>query len=141
VREIIVARGHRNIKATHRTTLEVTKEKDLTERGDCIIGVEADKSISEISSELKRLLAQSVEVGVEVYLPDYDIGDTLKGYGSRELTFTHESDIVIRKSIFVCGRTLLIRADKAACDISREIVELLKDSSTELNLIIVPETK
>lgn len=138
-KEVIFARGHRNIKATHKTTLEVTKDESLTERGDCIIGVEADKSISEISDELKRLISADVKVRVEIFLPDYGIYDSLTGYGSNNLTFTHKSDIVIRKSSFICDRTLLIRADKAACDISREIVELLRQPETELNLIILPE--
>jgi hypothetical protein len=52
------------------------------------------------------------------------------------MTFDHGSDIVIRKSDFVCSRTLLVRSDKAACDIEREMVELLKDPQTELVFII-----
>ena len=40
--EIVIARGHPNIRATHKTTLEVTKEKELSPRGDCIIGICAD---------------------------------------------------------------------------------------------------
>jgi len=140
-REVIVARGHRNIKATHRTTLEVTKDKNLTKKGDCIVGVDADKSISEISDEMKSMLKEGGEIKVEIYLPDYGLNESLTGYGSGKLTFTHNSDIVIRKSNFICGRTLLIRADKAACDISREIIDLLRHPAIELNLIIVPGNK
>ena len=36
------ARGHENIRGVHKTTFEFTKEKELTLKGDCIIGVNAD---------------------------------------------------------------------------------------------------
>ena len=129
------ARGHENIRAEHRTTLEVTKEKELTPRGDCIIGVDADKSISEIPDEAKLLLKKGVKAIVEISLPDYGISDKLEGFGSNKLTFTHPTDIVIRKSTYVCDRTLLVSASKAARDINRELIELLKDRKTEVVLI------
>ena len=134
MKETVTAKGHPKIRATHKTTLEVTKEAFLTERGDCIIGVDADKSISEISDDFKKALMDSVPVTVEISLPDYGLTELLRGYGSKELTFSHQTDMVIRKSDFVCGRTILIRADKAAVDLNREIIELLRDHSTELNL-------
>lgn len=37
--------GHRNITAKHRTTLEITKDEEITRKADCIIGVRADKAI------------------------------------------------------------------------------------------------
>ncbi|HIP75502.1 MAG TPA: DUF371 domain-containing protein, partial [Thermococcus paralvinellae] len=43
MREIIHCYGHENIKATHKSTLEITKEDFLTPRGDCIICIKADK--------------------------------------------------------------------------------------------------
>jgi hypothetical protein len=141
VKEIVIARGHPEIRATHKTTLEVTKEKSLTERGDCIIGVGADKSISELSDGFKKALMDSVLVMVEISLPDYGLTELLTGYGSRELTFNHPTDIVIRKSDFICRRTLLIKADKAAIDINREIIELLRDTTTELSMSISPVDK
>ncbi len=128
------ARGHENIRAEHRTTLEVTKEKELSPRGDCIIGVDADKGITEIPDEAKLLLKKGVKAIVEISLPDYGISDKLEGFGSDKLTFTHPTDIVIRKSTYVCGRTLLVSASKAARDINRELVELLKDRKTEVVL-------
>lgn len=137
----MVARGHPNVRATHRTTLEVTKEKDLTPRGDCIIGVRADKSLKDFNDEIKDWLRKGMPVLIEVLLPDYGLKDFLKAYGSPKLTFKHETDIVIRKSEFVCDRTLAIKSSKSARDIDREIVELLKDPKTELLLIVKPLKK
>jgi len=134
--EEIVAWGHENIKATHRTTLEITKEMFLTPRGDCIIGVRAEKSISEIDERIKERLRAEAMAEIELSLPDYGIEETLVGYGSSKMTFDHPTDIVVRKSDFVCGRTLLIRANRSAIDLDREMVELLRDPKTELLFVI-----
>ncbi|RLI74831.1 DUF371 domain-containing protein, partial [Archaeoglobales archaeon] len=58
------------------------------------------------------------------------------GFGHPKLSFTHKTDIVIRKSKYICGRTLLISANKAASDLNREFVDLLKDKKTEILVII-----
>ena len=134
--EIVIARGHPNIRATHKTTLEVTKEKELSPRGDCIIGVCADKSVSDLNENLKKWLKLGKSIKIEIVLPDYGIRDELIAVGSPRLTLKHDTDIVVRKSEYVCDRTLAIRSNKAARDIDREIVELLKDHKTELLLII-----
>lgn len=136
VKEEISAWGHPNITATHRTTFEITKDEHLTKRGDCIIGVKADKSISEISEKIKEKLRENALARIELALPQYGLKEVVEGYGSSAMTFDHPTDIVVRKSSFVCGRTLLIKASKAARDLNREMVELLKDPATELLFII-----
>jgi len=138
VREEVVARGHPNVRATHKTTLEVTKEEELTLRGDCIIGVKADKSMKDFNDEIKDWLRTGKPILVEIVLPDYGLKDYLKAFGSPKLTFRHETDIVIRKSDFVCDRTLAIKSNKSAKDINREMIELLRDPKTELLLIVKP---
>ncbi len=138
MKEEVVARGHPNVRATHKTTLEVTKEEELTLRGDCIIGVKADKSLKDFNDEIKDWLRMGKPILVEIVLPDYGLKDYLKAFGSPKLTFRHETDIVIRKSDFVCDRTLAIKSNKSAKDINREMIELLRDPKTELLLIVKP---
>ena len=133
---MIVARGHPNVRATHRTTLEITKESHLTPRGDCIIGVCASKSIAEIDGQIKDWLRSGGRVEIEIVLPQYGLKDRLFAFGSERLSFRHPTDIVVRKSDYVCDRTLAIKATKAAKDLNREIVELLKDPKTELLFIV-----
>ncbi|WP_232215811.1 DUF371 domain-containing protein [Archaeoglobus veneficus] len=135
-REVIIAWGHPNITAKHPTTLEITKDEHLTPRGDCIIGVRASKAISDLPQEIKGCLCGGKKAMIVLYLPDYGMREVVTGFGSPRLTFTHPTDIVVRKSDYVCGRTLIIKADKAAADLSREMVRLLKDPSTELHFII-----
>ncbi|WP_457548944.1 DUF371 domain-containing protein [Archaeoglobus sp.] len=138
MKEEVVARGHPNVRATHRTTLEVTKEEELTPKGDCIIGVKANKSLKDFNDEIKSWLREGKPILIEIVLPDYGLKDYLKAFGSPKLTFRHKTDIVIRKSEFVCDRTLAIKSNKSAKDIDREIAELLRDPKTELLLIVKP---
>ena len=133
---VVVAWGHPNITARHRTTLEITKEGNLTPRGDCIIGIKASMGASELPQEIKGALRSGSKARVILYLPDYDVREEVVGFGSPSMTFQHPTDIVIRRSQYVCGRTVLIKANKAAADLSRETVYLLRDPSTELHFIL-----
>jgi len=134
----IFAHGHKNIRATHRTTFEITKSEHLTPRGDCIIGVGADKSLLDLPEDLKALLKAEHFFEVELHLPDYGISEKVVGKGNSNLTLSHPEDIVVRKSNYTCPRTLIIRANKAACDLDREMVEYLKEKNTELVFTLRP---
>ncbi|MBO8180646.1 MAG: DUF371 domain-containing protein [Archaeoglobus sp.] len=134
----IFAHGHKNIRATHRTTFEITKSEHLTPRGDCIIGVGADKTLVDLPEDLKALLKAGHFFEVELSLPDYGISEMVIGKGDSNLTLNHPEDIVVRKSTYTCPRTLLVRANKAACDLNREMVEYLKEKNTELVFTLRP---
>ncbi|MEK6917238.1 MAG: DUF371 domain-containing protein, partial [Nanoarchaeota archaeon] len=45
--------GHENLLGTHRNTFEFTKHTNLTRNGDCIIGVDADYSLTELKKIAK----------------------------------------------------------------------------------------
>jgi|Deesub1362A_J573_1020465.scaffolds.fasta_scaffold07927_5 hypothetical protein len=127
---IIRARGHRNITAKHRTTLEITRETECSLRGDCIVAVSSDKSARDLNDKLRR---EAQWLKMEIRLPS-GAKEEIKGfYPGHELT--HNEDIVIRKSNFVCGRTLMIKSDKAARDLSRDFVrELRKEIDLEITI-------
>lgn len=129
--EVIRAWGHENITAKHRTTLEFTKDREITKRGDCIVAVRADKGLRDLSKEFKEK-ARSSEAVIKCVIRCGELTETIMGRGHEKLTFEHESDIVIRKSDFICPRTLMIRADKAAKDLSRSLINLLKDKNQEV---------
>ncbi|MFO7967117.1 MAG: DUF371 domain-containing protein [Archaeoglobaceae archaeon] len=131
-----MAKGHPNITAGHKTTFQLTKEKEVTTTGDCIVGVSADKGAFDISQRLKDHLFQGGKVHMEFILPQYGLKEHITGYGSKELSLTHHSDMVIRKSSYVCGRTLALNADKASAHFNREIAKLLSDPDTEINFIV-----
>ena len=135
----IFAQGHENIQATHKTTFEITKETTLTKRGDCIIAVEATKGAVDLPLEFKEA-ARKRGAQITITIEAGELKEIVRTSGSPRLLFTHPTDLVVRKSDYVCGRTLAIRADKAAGDLSRRLVEKMRDSSQKIRITLAVET-
>ncbi len=130
--------GHENIRSTHKKTIEITKESKLTPQGDCIIGINASASCSDLPIPLKEKLQDpkskvqfSIKVGQHEFI--------VNGRGHQNLTLTHTEDIVIRKSDFVCPRTLAVKCDKTSEHLPREMVTLLQDPKVEGTFTITVE--
>jgi len=136
VTEVIDAYGHENILSIHRMTFEITKEAHLTKRGDCIIAVRATKGALDLLSEFKET-ARKENVKIIITIEADSVKEVINAQGSPHLLFTHPTDLVIRKSDYVCGRTLAVRADKAACDFSRQLVEKLRNSSQKVRITLI----
>jgi len=117
--------GHPNVRVTHPTTLELTREARLTPRGDCIVAVKAQLAAAGLPADLKRLIRREGST-VTLELEVEGLRFQVKGLGSPKLALTHPTDLVTRKSGYACPRTLMIHADKAAVDVPRKIVEALK---------------
>lgn len=136
---VIFARGHENIQATHETTFEITKEMTLTKRGDCIIGVEATNGAADLPIEFKEA-ARKKGAQITITIEAGELREIVRSRGSPRLLFTHPKDLVVRKSDHVCGRTLAIRADKAASDLSRKLIEKIQDSSQRIRITLAVES-
>jgi len=118
----IKAKGHENILSKHKSTFEITKDKDLSLSGDCIIGLDIDKSMPDFPEDFKDKLARDdTEVIVKLTTPNAT--DEIKGYGHHDLILNHPTDIVCRKSTFICPRTLMINSNKAAFDLNTRLVK------------------
>jgi hypothetical protein len=129
VQDEVTFYGHPNIRLLHLKSIEITKDDHLTPKGDCIIGVKASKSCADLSAPIKNGLKSSsavatieVMVGSELFI--------IQGKGDSRLTIFHPHDIVLRKTNFVCPRTLSVQCDKASSDVPRNLVEMLQDPET-----------
>lgn len=122
--ERIKAKGHENITARHRTTLEFTKEKELTLAGNCIVAVKADKGMPEFSREFRDALRGGASLRIRMQCNG--VGDSVEARGHSSLTLQNPEEMVIRRSNFICDRTLAIKADKAAIDLDRKLIEEMK---------------
>lgn len=132
----IMAKGHPNVTALHKSTFEITKDKTLTKAGDCIIGLDIDKSMADFPEDFKNKL-QSSNTKVTVTLETENGYDEIHGRGDSNLDLTNKTDIVIRKSHFTCDRTLMVQADKAAKDLDRNLIDDLADSKDlHINIIL-----
>ena len=122
--------GHENIRSLHKNTIEITKENSLTPSGDCIIGVSAKYGCSGIPKRMKKKIQDpNSTVIFSIKVDDYKF--QVKGKGHKDLIFTDPTDIVLRKSDFVCPRTLAVKCDKASDSIPRKIVHLLQNPKTK----------
>ncbi len=135
IKESFFVYGHENVLSTHPTTLEFTKDDSLTPKGDCILGVCATKGLSEFSDEFKKKIKDE-KVKVIVDIEACGVKDVVSGFGYPDITLSDAKDIVIRKSGFVCGRTLCVHADKAAADVDKRIVEHLKKAGSKAKVTI-----
>ena len=135
VTEIILGYGHENIQATHKTTFEITKEAQLSRRGDCIIAVSANKTMTDFSSEFKENLHKE-KAKIMILIEAGDAAEVVNVFGSPRLILTHRTDMVVRKSNYICNRTLAIQADKAACDLSRKLAEKLRNPKQKVKITL-----
>ena len=136
--EKLEAWGHANVTARNRTTFEVTKESHLTKRGDCIVAVNASKGARELSDEFKQL-ARRGDARITVIIEAGAYREVAVGRGNPHLTLSHPTDLVARKSNYTCDRTLMVGADKAAVDLSREIMKELQNPSQKVTVTLVAE--
>jgi hypothetical protein len=134
--EVVFGCGHGNIRATHRTTLEFTKERHLSKKGDCIIAVAADKALADLSPQFKANLRKP-NAKLTILIEAGGIAEQVQAHGSKKLVLSHSTDAVIRKSDYVCSRTLAVRADKAANDLSKELVEKLKNPKQKVKITLM----
>lgn len=123
--ERIEASGHPGIKALHKTTFEITRDSFVTPRGDCIIGVSANKAAIHLSPRFKSI-ATSSDACVIILLKCGSIVEIVRGCGSPWLSFTSETSIVVRRSFYVDGRTVAVNSDKAAIHLNQELVRELR---------------
>lgn len=123
---VFYAKGHQNVTSAHKTTFEVTMDREIGKRADCIIGVSSKVKLNDFPEDIKSAIKNENTV-IELRLETENAFDVIIGYGHPELTLKHPTDMVCRKSEFKCDRTLMIKADKAAIDLNRQLVDDLKN--------------
>ncbi len=135
-KESLAALGHENIQAVHPSTLMFTKEKHLSKTGDCIVAVASDMAAADLNPKFKKRLKRP-NAKLTIIIEAGGLIEKINASGSPKLLLTHATDMVIRKSDYICDRTLAIRADKSANDLSRELVEKLKNIEQKVNITLV----
>jgi hypothetical protein len=126
IQDEIVFHGHPNVRSNHLKSIEVTKAHTLSIKGDCIIGVSADKACSDLKSDLKKMLLRpGLVIKIEIVVEDCLF--IMRAHSDTRLLLSDSQDLVIRRSNFICPRTVAISCDKAASDMPRKMSDLLRD--------------
>jgi hypothetical protein len=137
-REQILGHGHENIQATHPTTLMITKDVHLSKTGDCIVAVATNKSLNKLSSQFKNEL-RKLNSKLTIVIEADNLTQKITACGSPKLLLTHPTDIVIRKSNYICNRTIAIQADKASNDLPRIFIDKLRDPKQKIKITLSVE--
>ena len=126
--ETVHARGHQHVSAEHASTLEVTSDDFLTPAGDCILGIEADRVPADFDAAFVEA-CQDSEAIIRLTIEAGGYTETVTGTGHPDLTFEGDRSHVCRTSDHVDDRTVMIEADGAATDVSRDLVDALADGA------------
>jgi len=126
------AYGHPNILGTHKTTLEFTKEHELSLKGDCIIGVNSDFNLIEIKKFIKEQKNKKVAI---IIAPEFKKFQEVI-IAELNPNFSSEKEFVIRKTDFVSERTFAISSNKAAFGLNRGLIDYLKEKKNRITVII-----
>ena len=113
--------GHCNVLATHKTTLEVTKDDDITHAGDCIVAVRADfdpVGLSEFARSHKK---------ARIVLACGDLEEVI--HADLNSSFSDDREIVVRMGEYLSPRTFAVHADKSAKYLDRGFVKALRAGS------------
>lgn len=137
--EIVNGFGHENILPKHKTTIEFTKDAHLTKNGDCIVAVSTDRAPSDLSQKFKMKL-RDPHTKLIIKIQVGELSEEIQAYGDPKLELTHPTDIVIRKSTYISDRTIAIRSDKSAKDLSRKLVEKLKNNKQKVKITLIAES-
>ena len=132
------AHGHPNIKSTHKTTLMTTVESTLTKRGTCIIAVDSEIGLSQLPDEIKKI-ARSPKTNISFKLRSGSHIFESRGIGHPNLTYSDPKDMVVRKSKYTCGRTLMICSEKSAKDIPKELIKILQSNENKITVQLIYE--
>lgn len=124
---VIRCSGHPLVRALHRTTLEITRDQDLSPQGDCIIAVGADLGARDLPGAFRDLLCRD-DAHLHALLTCGTMQVEVRGRGSSAMTLDHPTDLVWRRSRYVCGRTVAIESDTTARTLPREFVTVLQQS-------------
>ena len=138
-RELILGHGHENIVSIHPTTLMITKDDHLSKNGDCIVTIAANKPLNKLSSKFRSEL-RKLNSKLTVVIEADNLSEKITACGSPNLILTHPTDMVIRKSDYICNRTIAIKSDKASKDLPRIFVEKLKDPAQKIKITLIVES-
>lgn len=136
--EVVHAHGHEHVTARHASTLELTTDDYLTQAGDCILGIEADRAPADFDRVFVAA-CQDPEATITLVLRADGHWESVTGSGHPDIECTNDRSMVGRTSDYVDDRTIFVDADKAAGDLNRDLIDALA-AGADLTATITVET-
>ena len=127
------AYGHPNILGTHKTTLEFTKDKEVSLKGDCIIGINTDFELDKLKEFIRKSNNKKISITIST-TNNKKIQETI--FAEINPKFDSDKEFVIRKTDFISERTFATRADKSAHDMDRDLIDFLREKRKRISIVI-----
>ncbi|HEX8743984.1 MAG TPA: DUF371 domain-containing protein [Thermoleophilaceae bacterium] len=121
------ARSHPAIRASHRKTLELTRDAEITERATCVVGVGA-----RLDERALAGLHGPVELTLSVDAREQRVRGRLNP------AFQPGDPLVVRRADAVTRDALIVGADRAASDLARDFVAELAKPGARIALSVEP---
>ena len=125
---VVEAHGHEHVTARHASTLELTSDDYLTPAGDCILGIEADRTPADFDPDFVAA-CRDADATITATFEAGDHTETVRGRGHPDLEFTNDRSLVCRTGEYVDDRTVMVDADAAAADLDRDLVAALAEGA------------
>jgi hypothetical protein len=103
------------------------------------VAVNSDKAAVDLSPKFKEAIRKA-KASLTITIQADRTKEVALAFGNAQLSLTHATDLVVRKSDFISDRTLAIRADKAAKDFSMSLVKKLQSPKQEVTITLTIET-
>lgn len=113
--------GHPAIRGTHAKTVELTREREISARATCVVGVSADVEPAELVGFTGPLLVTLRAAGYEEVLR-----------ATAHPGFRLTESLVIRRSQHRSANTFATGADRGAKDLPRDLLKALNHTDTRL---------
>ena len=126
--------GHKNVLCSHPTTIEITKDKHLSKKGNCILGIKASKACFDLNDVLRNQIRKGKRIQVTLYFNGKK-EDSFYGYGHKNLKLLDKNDMVFRKSNYTCDRTILVDCNKSSSDLNKDLIKKLQEKDSLFHLI------
>lgn len=148
------AYGHPNILATHKTTLEFIEDEELSLKGDCIVGVKADFDLEKLKQFIKtiknrrflghrkfeKFSSETKKNRIKIIIETISKPKIKeKIFAQLNPDFNSNKELVIRKTNFISKRTFAIKANKAAFELNKALIDFLREK--ENKIIVIVENK
>ncbi len=120
-------RGHPNIAATHTKTLELTRDREISRRATCVLGVGSDHDDGALLA-----LRGRVEVVLECDGTRDELTATLSPF------YLGADSLVLRRGEGLRADTFAFDATETAATIDRDLVRALASPDAELHVTVRP---
>lgn len=126
--------GHPNILATHKTTLEFTKDKEVSLKGDCIIGIKSDFDLNKLKQFIKKSKDNKISITIQAISKSRRIKETI--LAELNTNFNSNKELVIRKTNFISERTFAINSTKAAFELDMGLIGFLRGKGNKVRIVV-----